>query len=92
MNPKINKKGFERELANVRAIISRDLKAFVFYFPNRGFIFRKNIPTTYEEMIFDKKIIFIGCYEKPLKSLYLIEDLEHVLNELFKPKKLEKTL
>jgi len=78
--PKVDLKGFEREVWNIRAILYRSLTAFVLYSPEKGFIFRKELTDDLEMLIFEQKIIFIGCYKKPLKSADLVEDLEFVLS------------
>lgn len=74
--PKVDFKGFETEVSNARAILGRSETVFILYSPESGFIFRKDFSEEMEELVFDKKISMVGCYKKPLRSPYLVEDLE----------------
>lgn len=83
MSNKVNYQGYEREVTNVRSLLKYHGQAFVFYIEGQGFACRKRIYEEIQDLINDGKAALVGVYQKPLKSLHLIEDMQFELEERF---------
>ena len=73
--PKVDFKGFKKEVGSARAILCRHEGVYAFHIPGSGFEFSKEITDRLEDMLENDQARLVGFYKKPLRSPDLIDDL-----------------
>ena len=78
--PRVDFKGFEKVINNVRAIIKKSGGVYVLYEKGVGFICRRELCSKIRDRMYDEKVSLVGFYKAPLKSSHLVDDLEYELS------------